>query len=329
MDTDKVYTEQKVSPKSLLGRADLDGTVDITIVGPRAVEVIDYKDGMNATDAKDQLEQYAVGIMAQMHEKGLTIPDRWILTVVQPKLRVKGMKGIISREITLADLASIGETIRNQAAATDAVDAPLVPGEAQCKYCAHSGACSARATDALAAAGVVFSNLDAAKQSADKEPTTMSDQQLREIIEAAPMLRQMIEGAEAEALRRMEAGTVIEGIKVVRGRGSRGWSVSDEQEMADKLKKFGLPKDVIWETKLISVAKAEKATWTKKSGGEEVKVQLTDRQLKTLKTEYTKTTEGKLTVTTSADPRPAVTLSVAPMFASVLPVEIELPSFLL
>ena len=330
LDTDEVYTEQRVNPGLLLGRDDLAGTVDITIVGDRAIEIIDYKDGMNATDAKDQLEQYAVGVMAELHAKGVTMPDRWILTVVQPKLRLKGMKGVISREITLADLASIGEIIRNQAAATDLPDAPLVPGEKQCRYCAHSGACSARATGALASAGITFSNLDAAKQSAEKEPTAMSDQQLREIIEAAPVLRQMIEGAEAEALRRMESGTVIDGLKAVRGRGTRGWAVSDETEMADKLKKFGLPKDVIWTTKLISVAQAEKATWTKKSGGEEVKMQLSDRQLKTLKSEYTKTTEGKISVASSSDPRPAVTLSVAPMFTAVsTEVTLELPSFLL
>ena len=330
LDCDKVVAEQKVNPASLLGRNDLMGTVDITLIAPRAIEIIDYKDGMNATDAKDQLEQYAVGIMAGMYSRGEIIPDRWILTVVQPKLRVKGMKGVISREVTLADIASIGETIRNQAAATDADDAPLVPGEAQCKYCSHSNACSARATGALAAAGVVFADLDAAKQSAEKEPTTMTDQQLREIIEAAPLLRQMIEGAEAEALKRLEAGVQIEGIKAVRGRGSRGWSVSDETEMADKLKKFGLPKDVIWTTKLITVAQAEKVSWTKKIGGVEEKRQLTDRQLKTLKTEYTKTSEGKITVTTTSDPRPAVTLSVAPMFQSIEPVvTFELPSFLL
>ena len=155
----------------------------------------------------------------------------------------------------------------------------------------------------------------------------MTDQQLREIIESAPLLRQMIEAAEAEALRRLQSGVVIEGIKAVRGRGSRGWSITDEQEMAEKLKKFGLPKDVIWTTKLISVAQAEKATWTKRDG---TNVQLTDRQLKTMKSEYTKQSEGKISVASASDPRPAVTLSAAPMFTAVVPTEtIELPSFLL
>jgi hypothetical protein len=136
----------------------------------------------------------------------------------------------------------------------------------------------------------------------------------------------MIEGAEAEALRRLESGKTIEGIKAVRGRGSRAWAVDDDEQMAEKLKKMGLPKDVIWTSELISVAQAEKATWTKKKGDEEVKMQLSDRQLKTLKSEYTKTTEGKISVASASDPRPAVTLSVAPMFTAV---PSDLPSFLL
>jgi hypothetical protein len=330
IDCNTIIAERHVNPVGLLGRDDLSGTVDVTLVTPEVVEVIDYKDGMNATDAREQLEQYAVGIMSGMRDRGETIPQNWVLTVIQPKLRLKGMKGIISREVSLGELAQIAEVIKQQAAATDAPDAPLVPGEAQCKYCAHAGACSARANSTMAAAGVVFKDLTATvtDQSAAKEPTTMTDKQLVEILEAAPMLRQMIEGAEAEALRRLEAGNSIDGIKAVRGRGSRAWAVSDEQEMADKLKKFGLPKDVIWATKLISVAQAEKASWTKTKDGQEVKMQLSDRQLKTLKSEYTKTTEGKITVALASDPRPAVTLSVVPLFAAV-PTVTELPSFLL
>jgi hypothetical protein len=326
LNCDKIIAEQKVDPKSLLGRDDLKGTVDVTLVTPDIVEIIDYKGGMNATDAREQLEQYAVGVMSGMRDRGETIPQNWVLTVIQPKLRFKGMSGIIHREVTLSELAQIGETIKQQAAATDADDAPLVPGEVQCKYCAHAGACSAKAASVMDKTGFKFKDLTASvtDQAADKEPTTMTDKQLVEILEAAPMLRQMIEGAEAEALRRLEAGNNIDGIKAVRGRGSRGWAVANDDEMADKLKRFGLPKDVIWTTKLISVAQAEKAVWKKRDG---TKVQLTDRQLKTLKSEYTKTTEGKLTVVVASDPRPAVILT-APLFSAVT-TEIELPSFLL
>jgi len=321
----QVIAERRVDPAPLVGRPDMSGTVDVQILTRDLLEIIDYKDGMVPVDAKGnhQMEQYAIGTIASMPLRPLHIR----MTIIQPKLRVKGMSGISTHTITLGELMQIKDKLIAEAAATDAPDAPLIPGEAQCKYCAHSGACSARATGALASAGITFSNLDAAKQSAEKEPTTMTDQQLREIIEAAPVLRQMIEAAEAEALRRMEQGTVIEGIKAVRGRGSRGWAIADDEAMAEKLKKMGLPKDTIWTTKLITVAQAEKATWTKRDG---TVVQLSDRQLKTLKSEYTKITEGKISVASASDPRPAVTLSAAQMFTPVVPtVELAIPSFLL
>jgi len=328
-----IVSESKADPGALFGRDDWYGTCDLCIrvfvdgdhLTGRCVfvELIDYKDGMNPTDAREQLEQYAVGVIASMDRRPLTIH----MTVIQPKLRMKGMAPITTAAITLGELMQVASTMKDQAAATDAPDAPLVPGEKQCKYCAHKGACSALSTKVLGDSGISFKGIDVATQAADKEPTSMTDQQLREIIEAAPLVRQMIEAAEAEALRRLEQGAVIEGLKAVRGRGSRGWAVTDEQEMADKLKKFGLPKDVIWETKLISVAKAEKAVWTKRDG---TQVQLTDRQLKTLKSEYTKTSEGKLTIAPSSDPRPAVTLSAAALFQPVeQAVTPELPSFLL
>jgi hypothetical protein len=58
-------------------------------------------------------------------------------------------------------------------------------------------------------------------------------------VEAAPLIRQMLEGAEEEALRRFEAGMPVAGLKAVNGRGSRAWAFPEE-EMADKLKEEGV-----------------------------------------------------------------------------------------
>ena len=69
--------------------------------------------------------------------------------------------------------------------ATDDPNAPLVAGD-HCKYCRHRGACTALSDKAMGAAGIVFPNLDVSQQAADKDPTTMTDQQIREILEAAP-----------------------------------------------------------------------------------------------------------------------------------------------
>lgn len=160
---------------------------------------------------------------------------------------------------------------------------------------------------------VVNQTLDVAQQSADKDPATMDDQQIRQIMEAAPLMRQLLEAVEKEALRRLEAGQSIPGLKLVHGRGSRAWALPEE-EMAEKLVKMGIPKTAIYETKLVTPAKAEKLTWEKRDG---TKVSLTDRQLKRLDQEYVAKLAGKLTVVPESDSRPAVITNAAPMFSAV------------
>ena len=84
--------------------------------------------------------------------------------------------------------------------------------------------------------------------------------------------------------------------------------------MAEKLIKMGIPKGAVYETKLVSPAKAEKLTWSKKDG---TQVQLTDRQLKRMEQEYVSKLAGKLTVVPESDARPAVIKNAAPLFSAV------------
>ena len=330
----RVLSESKVDPSFLLGRTDLSGTVDVQIIGNGVLELIDYKDGMAPVDAKGnmQLEQYAYGVLA-----GYKLPvngdypfDTVRMTIIQPKLAMKNMNPISSFDVSVRDLMANMGTIIRQAAATDAPDAPLVPGESQCKYCRAKGNCSALASNVMKEVGIMFQpivnqTLDVAQQSADKDPTAMNDAQIRQIMEAAPLMRQLLEGVEKEALRRLKAGQSIDGLKLVNGRGSRAWALP-ETEIAEKLVKMGIPKTAIYETKLVTPAKAEKLTWTKKDG--EVK-QLTERQLKTMEQEYVVKMAGSITVVPESDSRPAVILNAAPMFSAVQAPAVEtLPAWL-
>jgi hypothetical protein len=318
----KVVSEQKVDPEHLLGRKDLSGTVDCQIIGDDWIEIIDYKDGMGVVSAEGnmQLEQYAYGVLAG-YKLPINVPypiSRVIMTIIQPKLALKGMPIITSHEVKVSDLLSNLGTIVLQAAATDQPDAPLVPGDSQCKFCKAKGSCAALASNVMKEVGIMFQptvtqSLDVAQQSADKDPSTMDDAQIRQIMEAAPLMRQLLEGVEKEALRRLEAGQSIPGLKLVNGRGSRAWALPEEQ-MAEKLVKMGIPKGAIYETKLVTPAKAEKLTWEKRDG---TQVQLTDRQLKTMETDYVVKMAGKLTVVPESDGRPAVVLNAAPLFSAV------------
>ena len=318
----KVLTECRVEPEYLLGRKDMGGTVDVQIIGGDTIELIDYKDGMGVVDAKGnkQLEQYAMGVLA-----GLKLPvnveypfKKIRMTIIQPKLTMKGLLAVTSHEVDVAEILAMIPTLVSEAAATDAPDAPLLPGESQCKFCRAKGSCSALASNVMKEVGVMFQpvvnqTLDVAQQSANKDPSTMDDAQIRQIMEAAPLMRQLLEGVEKEALRRLEAGVTIPGLKLVNGRGSRAWSL-DEDQMAEKLIKMGIPKGAVYETKLVSPAKAEKLVWAKRDG---TQMQLTPRQLKTMDTEYVTKLAGKLTVAPESDSRPAVVMNAAPMFSAV------------
>ena len=318
----RVISESKVDPAHLLGRTDLSGTVDVQILGSDTLELIDYKDGMGVVSAEGnlQLEQYAYGVLAgyKLPVNG-TYPFQYVkMTIIQPKLALKGMNPISSSTVTVESLMANMGTIIRQAAATDQPDAPLVPGESQCKFCRAKGSCAALASNVMKEVGIMFQPtvmqpLDMAQQSANKDPSTMDDAQIAQIMEAAPLMRQLLEGVEKEALRRLESGGTILGLKLVNGRGSRAWALPEDQ-MAEKLVKMGIPKGAIYETKLVSPAKAEKLTWAKRDG---TQVQLTERQLKTMENEYVAKLAGKLTVAHESDSRPAVIKNAAPMFSAV------------
>lgn len=320
LDALMVVAESRVNPANLLGRDDCSGTVDVQIHAGTHIDIIDYKDGMGIVDAKDnkQLELYALGVLAENLGNIQTIR----MTIIQPKLAQRGMKAITSYDMMAVDLLARVEQYKAAAAATDKSDAPLVPGDSQCKFCKAKGSCGALASNVMEAIGM-FKSIDIAQQAADKNPNELSDDQIREIVESAPLVRQLLEAVEAEALRRFEAGVTISGLKAVYGRGTRAWALPEE-EMANKLTKMGIPKSSIFETKLITPAKAEKLTWEKKDGE---KKQLSERQLKTLETEYIKKSQGKLIIVPESDHRAAVVLDAAPLFGAVNS-EPEIPAWL-
>lgn len=332
-----IIAERRVNPAHLIGRDDMAGTCDITIICGSFCEIIDFKDGMNTVEAKgnEQLELYALGTLADYKlPVNVDYPVNTIrTTIIQPKLALKGLPPTSSHTMSTQEVLALIPKYVIGGSAVDKPDAPLVPGDKQCKYCRATG-CSARNEAAMASAGVVFPLLsekavadantnrwldsieareNASQQVAAQDPGSMTNERLCEVIEAAPLMRQMIEAAEAEAQRRLEAGTSIPGLKLVNGRGSQAWAIPEDQ-VAEKLKGMGVPKDAIYKTSVVSPAQAKKLTWEKRDG---TKKTLSERQLKTLETEYIVKLGGKLTVAPESDPRPAVVRDASPMFSAV------------
>lgn len=330
--TSKLLAETRVDPAPLLGRDDMSGTVDVQIIDGRELELIDYKDGMNHVDAEGnhQLEQYAYGVLAEHLANGNTF-ETVRMTIIQPKAAIKGGDPIRSHVVPVSELLGVKMLqIMSEAEATDDPNAPFVPGEKQCQYCANKGNCTAFNSWTLEKSGIKFEDMNVVKDAASADPSSMSDEQLRELVEAAPLIRKMIEGAEEEALRRISNGHPVSGLKAVRGSGRRQWAFPDD-EIEARLKKMHLPKEVIWQTSLISPAQIEKATWQKRDGTHQ---QLTEKQLAKVQSELVTKSEGRLAVVPESDRRPGVPFgNIEEMFQAVpeapaVPATPEVPSWL-
>ena len=311
-----IVSEQRVDPEPLVGRTDMSGTVDVQLHHMDFLEVIDYKDGMNPVEAagNQQLEQYVVGVLAGIYKRTGTKPYKRVrLTIIQPKAAIKGGAPITHAEYDAEELLNrVTMALVMEGAATDDPEAPLVPGDKQCTYCGHKGSCTAFNKWLLDKSGVKFD--DMTKSAAEQSGDTMTDDQLRQVIEAAPLLRKMIEAAEEEATRRISSGHPVPGLKLVRGRGSRSW-MYDEEETAKKLTRMGIPKGEDYRQVNLSPAQAEKLKWTKRDGTEQC---LTEKQIEKLNQEYVKVSDGRMTVAPESDRRASIEFGdLSKMFSAV------------
>lgn len=329
-----VLSERRVDPQFLVGRGDMSGTVDVQLLADGFLEIIDYKDGMNEISAvgNKQLEQYAVAVLAEKIAAGDFSINRVRLTIIQPKLAFKGMEPISWVEHDAETILNMATALTFEAQQTDDPNAPFVPGEEQCKYCPYGGRCTAHVAYALKKAGMSFQPTSPEpqqlpQQASQEQPAQMTDERLREIIESAPILRQMITAAEDEALKRITRGHPVLGLKVVRGRGQRKWALPDE-EIGKKLEMMGAPKETVWVRSLVSAPQAldGKLIWTNRKG--ETK-QLSERQIKTLEKEFVTKTEGGLSVVPESDRREGVTFAdLTNAFGPTASEDASLPSWM-
>ncbi len=308
-----VSAETYLDNSQIFGRDDLNGTADIIIESDTVLEVVDLKDGMTPVEAvgNKQAELYALGALFSAAD---SIKDVRI-TIIQPKMRFQGQTGISVWDVTAEYVGSLVNVISAEADACDDPEAPCVPGEVQCKWCLAKGGCTAVHNKVTEAIGVNFQAVDIPKEVATINPEVVSNEKLSDMMQAVPLLRQLIDVVEIEALRRFETGNPVQGLKVVGGRGSKTWAKTDE-EVLNKLTRLKIPKDKRTSSKPITATQALKIKWTNSKGEE---LALTERQIKTLSEDYISFNEGKLKVVSENAPGKAIELMPPDAFKPVNP----------
>lgn len=324
-----VRSESKYPSSLAFGRDDMGGTTDLILHCENYFEIIDYKDGVGyvSPENNDQMIIYSLNAFKHAHPHTYRNVENIILTIIQPKNINKGMMPVQSWSFPVEWIDALIHDYKVAAQATDDPDAPLIAGESQCKWCKHRGNCEVKKEFVMEKAGLQTINFlpDLTDQAAQKDAAVMSDEKLKEIKDAAPLIKAFLEDVDKEIYRRVESG-VNKDYKLVQGRGSRSWAF-DEDKMSKVFKKMGVPKTAMFETKFVTPAKAEKLSWQAKSKGQEVNKCLSKRQLETLKSEYVNTVAGKPTLAPIDDPRPALITDASSLFKAVES-QPQLPSWL-
>lgn len=233
-----------------LGMPEVFGTADyIRSIPFQTLYVRDYKHGSGVqvdVKANPQLMTYALIAGREMIETYDTVS----LGIVQPRGGGDAVK--VWETTPKALLAWAESTLKPTVRLALSNDAPLVPGEKQCRWCRAQGKCPAIAAHALRVAQNDF------KAFSDIRPDEIVDgvsiEKVLQVYEQLPLLKTFIKAVEGRVFSELEAGNPVPGYKLVYGRASRSWKNEDAVVALLRNKKIEP-----YEYKLLSPAKAEKA----------------------------------------------------------------------
>jgi hypothetical protein len=274
------FYEQRVSYEHIAPRGF--GTADCLVFNAGHVHVIDAKFGSGVkvhAENNEQLMLYAIGAIKDFgfdyQVKDVT------LNIVQPRLDhvsqcEMSVKTLLEWALEVAKPAA-------ELAMTD--DAPLNPGDKQCRWCRAKATCGALARENFELAFGAFDNLEEVDKTVDHH--TLTADQLAVVVSKLDQISSWADAVKKHATDLLAAGGVIPGWKVVEGRSMRRWS--DEDAAEERLTKL-LGHDA-FVSKLKSPAQAEKSLGREASG--EI-VDLIDKP------------DGKPTLAPESDKRPAL-----------------------
>lgn len=241
--------EKKVSLKHI-GLPEIYGTVDFSMgVLFSTLYIRDYKYGQGIVvnpEYNPQLMTYAIGAGNDLLDGFETIN----IGIVQP--RGKDKNPVKVWKTTPDVLVKWAEDILKPTVKLAQQDnAPLNPGEQQCRWCRAADICPALAQKALTVAQADFKDFTDIQP--DKLAETLSIEEVTKVYDKLPLLKKFIKTVEGRVFSELESGGGVPGYKLVHGRKSRSWH--DEQEAADALKIRGVDP---YQHKLVSPAQAEK-----------------------------------------------------------------------
>lgn len=246
-----VKVEEKVTYLDAPGVL-LRGTADVIGVGGNTLYIADLKTGSGYVDEdSDQLKIYALGALLQQDEATQDQMKHVQLHIVQPRhgdVRVHTM--------TVEELYDweVGTLMPAISATTDETISPR-PSEKACQYCPAKLTCPAQHESFQ----LVEQQPNVTAMTKDDIKAVMvrlSDEQISDLLNRAPIVESFLESLRKHALERMKDGGTLPGWQLAPKRATRKWA--DENKAKDALIEAGLSVDKLYITEFISPAAVEK-----------------------------------------------------------------------
>lgn len=297
------WVERKFNLGALNPPGPMFGTADFVAyeAEDKILAIVDLKYGQGVlVEAKNnpQLRYYALGAVLSMQPRTAYPIAKVVMQIVQP--RALHPDGVIREEvITYGELMEFGRELLAGARKALSDDAPLNPGEKQCRFCPASGVCPAQRDHAQSLAQMEFSIESVASVPA---PSTLTDEQLGAMLPVLSMVEDYIRGVRAQAAARLENGQEVPGYKLVSRRPSRVWT--DESAVEQIMRASGFTDRELFHQDLKSPAQLERLLG--KKAFQAMLASLTEKQ-----------SSGHKMVPAS-DPAPAITLSRGEEFALLM-----------
>ena len=251
------------------------GTSDATIIADGLMEVIDFKYGKGVRESavdNEQMKIYAIGAFLR-HSFEYRI-ERVRMTIVQPRI-----DNLSEFEMSVADLLKwADEVLRPRALEAFSGEGRQNPGE-WCQFCKVKGWCRALAERCA----------DTARGNTD--PGLLTTQQIAaDILPWLPVIKSWVSTMEDYTLQQALAGTSYPGYKLVEGRSVR--KITDDKAVIDLLSKEGYDEsEYMKPATLCGIGDLEKLVGKKR--------------LAALCADYIAKPQGKPTLATADDKRPA------------------------
>jgi Protein of unknown function (DUF2800) len=247
-DEYEVELEKKVVPPVVTPTPDLapHGTADVRAYLPITAHlvVVDHKFGAGHVEVVNnpQLRFYACAAMHSLEAEGHMVETVTII-INQPALGPPRSENLAAGELR----AWVAEVLQPGIDACFEDNPPLVAGD-WCRFCPVRNACPALREMVLASARAEFD--------APVKPSTLSDDELVEVLDRGALIEAWLDGVREEAEQRLKNGASLTGWAMLPKRATRQWVSAPEVISALHKNKF--TSDLYMESVLLSPAKLEK-----------------------------------------------------------------------